>query len=206
MADQQSFAFGARAARGAPRRGVRNQVRGRPRNVRKTRAGQAKGRSRRKAKPSASRKAPRRKARPRAQSPRNKPASPKGAQGPRPTASDLARKQRDISVSEFFAKNRHLLGFDNPSKALLTTVKEGVDNSLDACEESGILPDVKVEISQISETRFCIAIEGLFTGAYDEAGRFHRENRVSPEIQLKRRRDPCQDGRIGGCLRLNAAQ
>ncbi len=77
----------------------------------------------------------------------------------RSTASELARKQRDISVSEFFAKNRHLLGFDNPSKALLTTVKEGVDNALDACEEAGILPDVRVEIVQLDETRFRIAIE-----------------------------------------------
>ena len=70
------------------------------------------------------------------------------------SASELAKGQRDISVSEFFAKNRHLLGFDNPSKALLTTVKEGVDNALDACEEAGILPNVRVEIVQISETRF----------------------------------------------------
>ncbi|MBW1686935.1 MAG: DNA topoisomerase VI subunit B [Deltaproteobacteria bacterium] len=72
---------------------------------------------------------------------------------------ELAKKQRDISISEFFAKNRHLLGFDNPSKALLTTVKEGVDNSLDACEDGGILPDVRVEIRQISETRFRVSIE-----------------------------------------------
>jgi DNA topoisomerase-6 subunit B len=77
----------------------------------------------------------------------------------RPTANDLAKRQRDISVSEFFAKNRHLLGFDNPSKALLTTVKEGVDNALDACEEAGILPDVRVEIRELSETRYRIAIE-----------------------------------------------
>jgi DNA topoisomerase-6 subunit B len=75
------------------------------------------------------------------------------------SAAELARQQRDISVSEFFAKNRHLLGFDNPSKALLTTVKEGVDNSLDACEEAGILPDVRVEIRQLAETRFLVAIE-----------------------------------------------
>ena len=79
--------------------------------------------------------------------------------GTRSTAAELATKQRDISVSEFFAKNRHLLGFDNPSKALLTTVKEGVDNALDACEEAGILPDVRVEIRQVSETRFRVAIE-----------------------------------------------
>ncbi|MBW2716829.1 MAG: ATP-binding protein, partial [Deltaproteobacteria bacterium] len=79
--------------------------------------------------------------------------------GRRSNASDLAKQSRDISVSEFFAKNRHLLGFDNPSKALLTTVKEGVDNSLDACEEAGILPDIQVSISQISETRFRVVIE-----------------------------------------------
>jgi DNA topoisomerase-6 subunit B len=38
----------------------------------------------------------------------------------RATAESMAAKQRDISVSEFFAKNRHLLGFDHPRKALLT--------------------------------------------------------------------------------------
>lgn len=62
------------------------------------------------------------------------------------TAEDLAKKQREISVSEFFAKNRHLLGFDSPRKALLTAVKEAVDNSLDACEEARILPEIEVKI------------------------------------------------------------
>jgi DNA topoisomerase-6 subunit B len=62
----------------------------------------------------------------------------------------MATRQREISVSEFFTKNRHLLGFDNPAKALLTTVKEAVDNSLDACEEAGILPDILVEIREVS--------------------------------------------------------
>ena len=62
-------------------------------------------------------------------------------------------------MSEFFTKNRHLLGFDNPAKALLTTVKEAVDNSLDACEEAGILPDILVEITEVSENRFRVAVE-----------------------------------------------
>jgi DNA topoisomerase-6 subunit B len=66
--------------------------------------------------------------------------------GPRVSAEDMAKKQREISVSEFFAKNRHLLGFDSPRKALLTAVKEAVDNSLDACEEARILPDIEVVI------------------------------------------------------------
>jgi DNA topoisomerase-6 subunit B len=68
----------------------------------------------------------------------------------RQTAETMAGRQRDISVSEFFAKNRHLLGFDNPRKALLTTVKEAVDNALDACEEAGILPDIEVLIEELS--------------------------------------------------------
>ncbi|MBL0926919.1 MAG: ATP-binding protein, partial [Phycisphaerales bacterium] len=71
----------------------------------------------------------------------------------RETAETMAAKQRDISVSEFFAKNRHLLGFDNPRKALLTAVKEAVDNSLDACEEAGILPDITVVIEDLQPDR-----------------------------------------------------
>ena len=70
----------------------------------------------------------------------------------RATAESMAAKQRDISVSEFFAKNRHLLGFDNPRKALLTTVKEAVDNSLDACEEAGIVPEIWVLLESTATT------------------------------------------------------
>ena len=81
----------------------------------------------------------------------------KGTRG-RATAEQMASRQREISVSEFFAKNRHLLGFDNPRKALLTTVKEAVDNALDACEEGGILPDIAVELLQLEETRFKVTI------------------------------------------------
>jgi DNA topoisomerase VI subunit B len=66
------------------------------------------------------------------------------------SAVELGARQREISVSEFFTKNRHLLGFDNPRKALLTCVKEAVDNALDAAEEAGILPDVVVTVEVVS--------------------------------------------------------
>jgi DNA topoisomerase VI subunit B len=75
------------------------------------------------------------------------------------TAEQMAKAQKEISVSEFFAKNRHLLGFDSPRKALLTTIKEAVDNSLDACEEAGILPDLLIELHQLEEDRFRIVVE-----------------------------------------------
>jgi len=74
------------------------------------------------------------------------------------TAETMASRQREISVSEFFLKNRHLLGFDNPRKALLTAVKEAVDNSLDACDEAGILPEINVEIKQIAAKRFIVSV------------------------------------------------
>jgi DNA topoisomerase-6 subunit B len=93
------------------------------------------------------------------------PPKPGSARAPSPkqrakpvTAETLAAKQRDISVSEFFAKNRHLLGFDNKRKALLTTVKEGVDNSLDACEEAHLLPELHVDIVQLAEERFRVRV------------------------------------------------
>src|SRR5690348_11903238 len=66
------------------------------------------------------------------------------------SAAEMGARQREISVSEFFTKNRHLLGFDNPRKALLTCVKEAVDNALDACEEAGILPEVLVKLEVAS--------------------------------------------------------
>ncbi len=61
-------------------------------------------------------------------------------------ADELAKTQKEISVAEFFERNRQILGFDSPTKALLTSVKEAVDNALDACEEAGILPDIRVEV------------------------------------------------------------
>ena len=65
------------------------------------------------------------------------------------TAVEMGDRQREISVSEFFTKNRHLLGFDSPRKALLTCVKEAVDNAFDACEEAGILPEVMVKVEVV---------------------------------------------------------
>ncbi|MEM9409485.1 MAG: DNA topoisomerase VI subunit B [Planctomycetota bacterium] len=71
----------------------------------------------------------------------------------------MAAQQRSISVSEFFTKNRHLLGFDNPRKSLLTTVKEAVDNSIDACEEAGIPPEIWVQIEPVGNSRYKVAIQ-----------------------------------------------
>ena len=52
------------------------------------------------------------------------------------------------STAEYFAKNLQQVGFSSPTKAVLTTLKESVDNSLDACEDAGIAPNVKIQIKK----------------------------------------------------------
>ena len=71
----------------------------------------------------------------------------------------MAKKQREISVAEFFEKNKQILGFDSLTKALVVSVKEAVDNALDACEEAGILPDIYVEIENVAKDEYRIIVE-----------------------------------------------
>ena len=75
------------------------------------------------------------------------------------TAEEFSKDQKEISVSEFFEKNKHLLGFDNPTKSLLMAVKEAVDNSLDACQEAGIVPDLIVKIKNTKEDLFEVSVQ-----------------------------------------------
>ncbi len=83
-------------------------------------------------------------------------------------AEELAKKQKAISVAEFFEKNRQILGFDSSTRSLLTSVKEAVDNSLDACEEAGILPDIFIKIESVSKTNVTLIVEDNGPGIVKE--------------------------------------
>ena len=74
-------------------------------------------------------------------------------------AHKLANKQQEISVTEFFEKNKHILGFESKTKALLMGIKEAVDNSLDACEEADILPEIYVKIDKLEDDECNIIVE-----------------------------------------------
>ncbi|WP_321504146.1 DNA topoisomerase VI subunit B [uncultured Methanoregula sp.] len=74
-------------------------------------------------------------------------------------AEELAKQQRSISVAEFFEKNKHLLGFDSPTRGVITTIKEAVDNALDACEEAQVLPDIFISIKKTGTDIFRIIVE-----------------------------------------------
>ena len=74
-------------------------------------------------------------------------------------AHELAKKQKEISVSEFFEKNKQILGFDSLTRALITSVKEPVDNSLDACEDAGVLPELLVRVEKTDEKEYRVTVE-----------------------------------------------
>ena len=74
-------------------------------------------------------------------------------------AEELAKKQKAISVAEFFEKNKQILGFDSAPRCLITCVKEAVDNALDACEDAGILPDILVQIERADRDNCRVIIE-----------------------------------------------
>ena len=59
------------------------------------------------------------------------------------------KKISSSSTAEYFSKNLQQVGFSSQTKAVLTTLKEAVDNALDACEEHELLPEIKVEIERL---------------------------------------------------------
>jgi len=115
-------------------------------------------------------------------------------------AEELAKGQRQISIAEFFEKNKHMLGFDSGARGLVTAVKEAVDNALDATEEAAIKPDIYVEISEVGDY-YRVVVEDNGPGITKEqvpkifgkllyGSRFHaREQSLTPDQQLLVRRD-----------------
>ncbi|HVC58601.1 MAG TPA: DNA topoisomerase VI subunit B [Candidatus Acidoferrales bacterium] len=73
-------------------------------------------------------------------------------------AEEIFKEFKEHSVSEFFKKNRQMLGYSGKIRSLVTLVHEYVTNSLDACEEAGILPDITVELKNIGEEKYSIMV------------------------------------------------
>ncbi len=75
------------------------------------------------------------------------------------TAEVIFKEFKEHSISEFFRKNRQMLGFAGKVRSLTTVVHEYVTNTLDACEEAGILPEINVEIKQTGEERYSVTVK-----------------------------------------------
>ncbi|HRR54645.1 MAG TPA: hypothetical protein P5290_04810, partial [Candidatus Methanomethylicus sp.] len=63
------------------------------------------------------------------------------------TAENEARKMRAVNPAQYYRQNLGQLGFGDPEHALVQTIKELMDNSLDACEAMGILPEIEVKLT-----------------------------------------------------------
>jgi DNA topoisomerase-6 subunit B len=74
-------------------------------------------------------------------------------------ANTTAISFESISPADFFYRNRSIAGFDNNMRALYTAVRELVENSLDACEDGGFLPTIKVKLSEVSPNWFKLRVE-----------------------------------------------
>ncbi len=72
---------------------------------------------------------------------------------------EMAENFREYSITEFFKKNAQMLGFSGKIRSLTTIVHEYTTNSLDACEEAGILPDIKIKIEETGEERYSVRAE-----------------------------------------------
>ena len=92
-------------------------------------------------------------------------------------ADKMASNQKQIAISEFFEKNKHFLGFDSLPRSIITAVKEAVDNSLDACEEARILPEIIVKITKIDVKKDILELQT------EDNGPFFRKSQESP-LQL----------------------
>ncbi|MGC8648783.1 MAG: DNA topoisomerase VI subunit B [Candidatus Micrarchaeia archaeon] len=73
-------------------------------------------------------------------------------------AEEIFKEFKEHSIAEFFKKNRQMLGYSGMVRSLVTIVHEYVTNSLDACEEAGILPNIEVKIDEIGENKYKISV------------------------------------------------
>jgi len=75
-------------------------------------------------------------------------------------AEDKIFKQfREHSIAEFFKKNRQMLGFTGKIRSLTTIIHELVTNSVDACEEAGILPDIDVKLEELGHDHYKVIVQ-----------------------------------------------
>src|SRR5512137_823011 len=70
------------------------------------------------------------------------------------SADDLFKDFKEVSITEFFRKNKAHLGYSGKLRSLTTVIHELVTNSLDACEEAGILPDIDVVLKQLGDEHY----------------------------------------------------
>jgi len=58
------------------------------------------------------------------------------------------------SPAEFFQDNKGIAGFENAGKSLYTTLREFIENALDAAEAIGTLPEIDIAVEEVSVSQY----------------------------------------------------
>lgn len=72
---------------------------------------------------------------------------------------EIRKHFQEHSVAEFFKKNRQMLGYSGKIKSLTTVIHEFLTNSLDACEDAKILPDIYARVDKLGEEHYKVTVE-----------------------------------------------
>jgi DNA topoisomerase-6 subunit B len=71
-------------------------------------------------------------------------------------ASELFDEFQQLSPSEFFRKNKQMLGFSGKIRSLTMVFHELITNSFDAAEEAGILPEVRIDLQKLEKEHYLL--------------------------------------------------
>ena len=62
----------------------------------------------------------------------------------------------DLTPSEFFEKNKQMLGFTGKIRSLTIVFHELITNSFDASEQAGILPEINIDLKQLGKEHYLL--------------------------------------------------
>ena len=62
----------------------------------------------------------------------------------------------ELTPSEFFRKNKQMLGFTGKIRSLTIVFHELITNSFDAAEEAGILPEINIDLKRVDKEHYIL--------------------------------------------------
>ena len=71
-------------------------------------------------------------------------------------AAELFEEFKELTASEFFRRNKQMLGFSGKIRSLTMVFHELITNSLDAAEEAGILPEIKIDLKRLDKDHYIL--------------------------------------------------
>ena len=66
---------------------------------------------------------------------------------------------KNLTPSEFFRKNKQMLGFTGKIRSLTIVFHELITNSFDAAEEAGILPEIDIELKRVDKEHYILRLK-----------------------------------------------